>query len=60
VAQSIRCVDDDVDLNALNGCLSGPGVLAPLGCARARLGGDVDVDFADFAVFQCAFAGASE
>jgi hypothetical protein len=56
-------VDGDVDLDdfgLLEGCLSGPRVLPPLGCARASLDGDVDVDFADFAVFQRTFTGASE
>ena len=53
-------VDGDVDLSdfdVLIGCLSGPGVRAPLGCARASLDGDVDVDLADFAFFQAAFPG---
>jgi len=51
-------VDGDVDLSdfdVLIGCLSGPGVRAPLGCARASLDGDVDVDLADFAFFQAHF-----
>ena len=54
-------VDGDVDLSdfdVLIGCLSGPGVRAPLGCARASLDGDVDVDLADFALFQAHFGEA--
>ena len=56
-------VDGDVDLDdlgTLDGCLTGPGVFPPVGCARMSLDGDVDVDVADFAVFQRKFTGASE
>ena len=53
-------VDGDIDLDdlsVLSGCLSGPGVLPPLGCARSRLDGDWDVDLADYALLQEQFAG---
>jgi len=54
-------VDGFVDLDdfgAFAHCLSGPGLRAPLGCARASLDGDVDVDLADFAIFQRQFTSA--
>ena len=52
-------VDNRVDLadfDAFADCLSGPGVLPPLGCNRSRIDGDWDIDLADFAILQRAFS----
>ncbi len=56
-------VDADVDLGDAEcfvACLSGPRILPPLGCGKARLDGDWDVDLRDFAVFQRGFVADSK